>query len=105
MIKSVAISIFFLMTSWGHPIQEQLVVTIVYEGLDDGVYYFSSEEDFSTYAFQHIDEKASQKYNLADSKLIGTTFKVTYESEQLLNEDNETYEVLTLKDLTKIDKK
>ncbi|SMC63042.1 hypothetical protein [Cellulophaga tyrosinoxydans] len=105
MIKSIAISIFFLMTSFVSSIQDQTVVTIVYEGLDDGVYYFSSEEDFSTYAFKNIDEKASQKYNLADRKLIGSTFKVTYESEELLNEDNEPYEVLTLIDLTKIEKK
>ena len=105
MIKSIAISIFFLMTSPFNSVQEATTVTVVYEGVDDGIYYFSSaEDDATTYSFKHIDEKASTKYNLADRKLIGSTFKVTYTAEDLLDDENEPYEVLTLIDVTLIKK-
>lgn len=105
MIKTVAISIFFLVTSLFNTVQEATTATLIYEGVDDGIYYFSSsEEDSTTYAFKHIDEKASAKYNLADRKLIGSTFKVTYSAEELVDDENETYEELTLIDVTLIKK-
>jgi len=105
MIKTLSISILFFLTSLVSFSQEEITVTIVYEGLEEGVYYFSSEEDFTTYAFATIEEAASKKYVLADRKLIGKIFKVTYTAEELLDEDNEPYQVLTLKDITLIEKK
>lgn len=104
MIKTITISILFLVTSFVKT-QDQLTITLVYEGVEDGVYYFSEGEDFNTYAFQKIDEEAGKKYDLTDRKLIGSTFKVTYESEQLLDDENEAYEVLTIKAIAKVEKK
>lgn len=106
MIKALAISLVVIMTSFMSPVQEAYTVKMAFEGLDDGVYYFSSEEDdFSTFSFESIDEKLAKKYNFSDRKLIGSSFKVTYEAEQLTNEDEEVYEVLTMKDIVKIEKK
>tara|TARA_R110000868_G_scaffold21640_11_gene89841 strand:- start:6952 stop:7269 length:318 start_codon:yes stop_codon:yes gene_type:complete len=105
MIKTVAISVFFLVTSFLKTSQDQITITLVYEGLDDGVYYFSEDQDFNTYAFKFIDEEASKKYDLSNKKLIGSSFKVTYETAQLMDEENEPYEELTIKDISKIEKK
>ena len=105
MIKTLTISILFLVTSFLKTTQDQITLTLIYEGVDDGVYYFSEGEDFNTYAFQNIDEEASKKYDLTNRELIGSTFKVTYESEKLLDDENEEYEVLTIKVISKIDKK
>lgn len=105
MIKTIAISILFFLSSLVSFSQEEITAILVYEGAEEGVYYFSSEEDFSTYAFTIVDEKATKKYVLTDRKLVGETFKVTYTSEDLLDEDNEPYQVLTLKDITLIEKK
>ncbi|KGK29333.1 MULTISPECIES: hypothetical protein [Cellulophaga] len=103
-MKIAAISILLLITSFLKTNQDTLTVTATYEGVDDGVYYFSSEEDFNTYAFKEIEDAASSKYNMADRKLIGTDFEVTYTSEEFLDEENETYEVLTITDLKLIKK-
>ncbi|QWX84350.1 hypothetical protein H0I23_01470 [Cellulophaga sp. HaHaR_3_176] len=106
MIKTFAISLVLFMTSFLSPVQEQYTVKMAFEGLEDGVYYFSSEDDdFSTFSFDNIDKSLASKYNFSDRKLIGSSFEVTYEAEQLTNEDEEEYEVLTLKDIVKIEKK
>lgn len=105
MIKTISISILFFITSLVSYSQDEITATLVYEGAEEGVYYFSSEEDFNTYAFSTIEEAAAKKYILTDRKLIGNTFSVTYVSEDFLDEDNEPYQVLTLKDITLIEKK
>jgi hypothetical protein len=105
MIKTLSISILFFLTSLVALAQEEITATLVYEGVEDEVYYFSSEEDFTTYSFPNISEEASKKYALTDRKLVGKIFKVTYTFEELLNEDSEPYQVLTLKDITLIEKK
>ncbi|ADV47897.1 hypothetical protein I2486_02930 [Cellulophaga sp. E16_2] len=98
-MKIIAISILLLITSFLKTSQDAITITVTYEGVDDGVYYFSSEEDFNTYAFKNLEEKAGAKYNMADRKLIGTDFEVTYTSEEFQDEENETHEVLTITDL------
>ncbi|WP_158974160.1 hypothetical protein [Cellulophaga sp. L1A9] len=103
-MKTLAISILLLVTSFLKTNQEATTITVTYEGVDDGIYYFSSEEDFNTYAFKNIEERAGAKYNMADRKLIGTDFEVTYTSEEFQDEENEAYEVLTITDLKLIKK-
>ncbi|WP_165747966.1 hypothetical protein [Cellulophaga sp. Z1A5H] len=98
-MKIIAISILLLITSFLKTSQDAITITVTYEGVDDGVYYFSSEEDFNTYAFKNLEEKAGAKYNMADRKLIGTDFEVTYTSEEFQDEENEIHEVLTITDL------
>lgn len=105
MIKTLSISILFFLTSLVALAQEEITATLVYEGVEDEVYYFSSEEDFTTYSFPNISEEASKKYALTDRKLIGKIFRVTYTFEELLDEDSEPYQVLTLKNITLIEKK
>ncbi len=104
MIKTILISFFFLVTSFINNEQDPVVIDIVYEGVDDGIYYFSEDQDFNTYAFNYIAEAASKKYDLSDKKFIGSRFRVTYETEQFMDEDNEPYEELTIKDILKIEK-
>ncbi len=102
MIKTIAISIFFIVNSIATTLNESVTITAVFEGVDDGIYYFSEGEDFNTYAFKYIDDMAREKYNLEDRKLIGSSFKVVYTSEKFLDDENEEYEELTIKEITLI---
>jgi YHS domain-containing protein len=103
-MKTLAISIFLILSSFLKTNQEATTIKATYEGVDDGVYYFSSEEDFNTYAFKNLEDAAGKKYNMGDRKLIGTDFEVTYTSEEFQDEENETFEVLTITDLLLIKK-
>jgi hypothetical protein len=102
MIKTIAISILFIVNSLAVSINEPITITADYEGVDDGIYYFSEGEDFNTYAFKYIDDEASKKYNLEDRKLIGESFKIVYTSEKFLDDENEEYEELTIMEITLI---
>lgn len=104
MIKTMVMSILFLVTSFLKTTQDQSIVTLVYEGVENGD-YFSEGEDFNTYAFDNIEEEAVEKYDLTNRKLIGSTFKITYEASKLLDDENEEYEVLTIKAIAKVEKK
>lgn len=96
MIKTISFSILFFFTTFVGLAQEEIRASLTFEGLEEEVYYFSSEEDFTTFAFSKITESAREKYTWTDRKLIGRKFTLSYTTEEFVDEDNEPYEILTL---------
>lgn len=98
-MKTLCIVLFTLtsgIVSWTW--QDTSTVKAVFDGQEEGMYYFTGE-DFNSYAFQGIEEGASEKYDLSNEEFVGQTFNVTYKVETETDEFDDEYEVYIIVDL------
>jgi len=71
--------------------EEKLTIKATFDGFEEGIYYFTDEEDESFY-FETISKEALAKYNLLKEEFIGESFEVTYKIDTKKDEYNEEYE-------------
>lgn len=71
--------------------KEELTIKATFDGFEEGIYYFTDEEDESFY-FETISKEALAKYNLLKEEFIGESFEVTYKIDTKKDEYNEEYE-------------
>jgi len=71
--------------------KEELTIKATFDGFEEGIYYFTDEEDESFY-FETISKEATAKYNLLKEEFIGESFEVTYKIDTKKDEYNEEYE-------------
>ena len=71
--------------------EEKLTIKATFDGFEEGIYYFTDEEDNSFY-FESVSKEAIEKYNLLKEEFLGEMFKVTYKIETKTDEYDEEYE-------------
>ena len=72
--------------------QETKTLTASFDGLDEGIYYFSEGED-NTYDFEKVNEDVLKKFDLKGEKYHNKKFKITYKEEKGTDKDGEEYEI------------
>ncbi|MEX1383372.1 hypothetical protein [Lutibacter sp.] len=75
--------------------EEKITIKATFDGFEEGIYYFTDEEDESFY-FETISKEALAKYNLLKEEFIGESFEVTYKIETKTDEYEEEYESYTI---------
>lgn len=83
--------------------EETITIKATFDGFEEGIYYFTDEEDTSLY-FETINEESIEKYNLLEEKFIGESFEITYKIETKIDEYDEEYEALSIVKLKLIEK-
>ncbi|MFD0862046.1 hypothetical protein ACFQ1M_07490 [Sungkyunkwania multivorans] len=78
--------------------QETVTVLLSFDGYEEGVYYFT-DEDENSYEFEEIESKASARFDLTDEKYKGKIFKVTYKVMTEIDELEEEYDSYVIVDL------
>ncbi|MFY0714880.1 hypothetical protein J1D01_14475 [Seonamhaeicola sp. NFXS20] len=74
--------------------QDLETLKAVFDGYEDGTYYFTdSEDEEKYYSFEKIDESILKTFDLKSEKYRGKSFKVTYKIETIKDEFDEDYEV------------
>ena len=71
--------------------EEKLTIKATFDGFEEGIYYFTDEDDESFY-FETISKESLAKYNLLKEEFIGESFEVTYKIDTKKDEYNEEYE-------------
>ena len=75
--------------------QKAETVTATFMGAEEGTYYFSQGD--KTIAFQKVDEKVLQSYNLNDDSLKDQAFNVSFTVTEMKDEKSgEAKKVLTI---------
>lgn len=95
MKKLIIALVAFLSFSFNSPFQSNKQLNAMFEGVNDGVYYFVDSNDES-YEFVIIDETILKKYDLSNNELlIDKSFNIVYEI--VSDEDGiEDYVILSL---------
>ena len=75
--------------------EEKLTLKATFDGFEEGIYYFTDEEDNSFY-FETISKEAIAKYNLLKEEFIGESFEITYKIETKTDEYDEEYEAYAI---------
>lgn len=103
-MKTILLGLFSMvvLNSFGQE-QQNKTVTAVFVGYEDGIYYFSNDEDDS-YDFEKIDAKVLKTFNLNDKKYLNKKFKITYKEEKVEDENEEEYEIWVIVKLELIKK-
>jgi len=78
--------------------QEVETITATYDNFEDGSYFFTDKED-NFYEFQKVEEEASKKYDLTDTKYYGKTFTLSFKIVTQTDEEGEEYSIFSIQDL------
>ncbi|WP_452229873.1 MULTISPECIES: hypothetical protein [unclassified Lacinutrix] len=97
-MKTLCIALFTLVSFSFTSTQDKTTVTAIFDGIENEVYYFSDDAD-TTHIFDTMSEEAIQKFDLSNEKYNGQTFKITYTTENIMDEMENNMEVLTIIDL------
>lgn len=99
-MKTIFITLFALV-SLSTTIETE-TITAVYDGLEEGTYYFTDEEEL-VHSFDMVTDGVLTTYDLGSDAFHGKTFKVTYNTVTEINEDDEEYDmhVITKLELVK----
>lgn len=97
-----ALVFIFLVGLINGPITQELTIEATYIGYEEGTYTFIDENE-EEYEFSDMDAKVAKKYDLDTDEFVGKKFKVTYESDTEVDENDEEYDVHYIVDLTLID--
>ncbi|CAL2078729.1 hypothetical protein [Tenacibaculum sp. 190524A02b] len=100
-MKTVLLALFSIImftTSYG---QESKILTATFDGHEDGVYYFSDNDD--DYSFEKIEPEAVKAFDLKNNSFLNKTFKVAYKTEEEEDEFGNKYDILIIIKLDTID--
>lgn len=89
--------LLFTMASLAFVKQQEDTITIkaTFDGFEEGVYYFTDEED-NSFSFETISKETLEKYNLLKEEFIGESFEVTYKIETKTDEYDDEYEAYAI---------
>ncbi|MDD7886896.1 hypothetical protein [Flavivirga sp. 57AJ16] len=88
-------------------IQDSKEVEAVYDGYKDSTYDFTIQSNGETYtlSFQKVDDAVLKDFDLSSQTLVGTSFKVTFTTEVVVNKDADGMDVETeVHTITKLEK-
>ena len=97
-MKTLLIAFFVLGSISFTSIQDKTTITATFDGIENEAYYFSDDAD-TMHVFDAISEEATKKFDLTNEKYNGQSFKITYVTESIMDEMENTMEVLTIEDL------
>ncbi|MEX0360167.1 hypothetical protein [Flagellimonas sp.] len=97
------IVLFVAMTAFFQgEVSQELSLEATYLGFEEGIYTFVDEYG-EEHEFSDIDAKVSKKYDLDSGDFVGRKFKVTYEIDTEIDENDEEYDVNYIVGLVLID--
>lgn len=80
-MKTLFMSLLLLISSLTTvPSQETETMTATFDGYEEGMFYFTDSDGYST-EFSQLSQEAKKLYNLTTKEFVGSTFMVTYSSE------------------------
>ena len=95
-MKTLFITLLLLVSGLNTPvIQDSEKVNATFEGLENGIYFFTDTDGFSI-EFEHISQEALDSIDLSDDTYKGKMFTVTYVSETEIDEMDEEIVVNTI---------
>lgn len=95
-MKTLCITLLLLVSGLNTSvIQESEKVNATFEGLENGIYFFTDTDGFSI-EFEHISQEALDSFDLSDDTYMGKMFTVTYTSDTELDEMDEEIVVNTI---------
>jgi len=100
-MKTLVIICTVLATFATAPKTQELTIEATYVGFEEGIYVFVDDE--AEYQFVDINARASKKFQLNSDEFIGKRFKVTYDTDTEVDENDEEYDVFIIIDLDLID--
>ena len=80
------LTFIFLVGLMNGLITQKLIIEATYIGYEEGTYTFI-DEDEEEYEFSDMDAKVAKKYDLDTDEFVGKKFKVTYESDTEVDEN------------------
>ncbi|RMB60888.1 hypothetical protein EAX61_05230 [Dokdonia sinensis] len=89
-MKTLFITIFALI-SLSAPVETE-TITAVYDGMEEGTYYFTDEDEL-VHSFDMVTDGVLTTYDLDSDAFHGKKFKVTYNTMTEINEDDEEYDM------------
>ncbi|WP_420322350.1 hypothetical protein [Flagellimonas sp.] len=84
------------------PPTQEMTIEATYVGFEEGIYTFIDGDELE-YEFSDIDVKAAEKYDLNSDEYVGKKFKVGYETDTEVDENDEEYRVYYIVDLELLD--
>lgn len=98
-MKTLFISLMLVVSSLTTaPSQETEKMTATFDGYEDGTYYFTDSDGYST-EFNQLSNEARKLYDLSTEEFVGSTFEITYTSETEVDDLDEEIIVTTIIDL------
>lgn len=98
-MKTLFISLMLVVSSLTTvPSQETEKMTATFDGYEDGTYYFTDSDGYST-EFNQLSNEARKLYDLSTEEFVGSTFVITYTSETEVDDLDEEIIVTTIIDL------
>lgn len=101
-MKTIIVLLTIVSLAFGKNTQESITMNATFDGVEDGFYYFTDEDDNNFY-FETINEESLETYKLSDEEFIGKSFKVTYKIENKTDENGDEYESFAIIKLTIIE--
>lgn len=99
----ISIIIFIALTAFTKaPSAQEMIIEATYVGSEEGMYTFVDDDELE-YEFSDIDVKAAEKYDLYSDEYVGKKFKIGYETDTEVDENDEEYRVYYIIDLELID--
>ena len=98
-MKTLVMSLLLLIASLTTvPSQETETMTATFDGYEEGSYYFTDSDGYST-EFNQLSNEARKLYDLSTEEFVGSTFVITYTSESEVDDLDEEIAVTTIIDL------
>ena len=98
-MKTLVMSLLLLIASLTSvPSQETETMTATFDGYEEGSYYFTDSDGYST-EFNQLSNEARKLYDLSTEEFVGSTFVITYTSETEVDDLDEEIAVTTIIDL------
>jgi hypothetical protein len=101
-MKAMIIIFTLMAISIKAPSALELTIEATYVSSEEGIYTFV-DEDEKEYEFSDIDAEAYKKFNLDSNEFVGKRFKITYELDTEIDENDEEYAIYIIIDLDLID--
>lgn len=80
------------------PKEQELIIEATFISSNDGIYTFVDDDEMA-YEFSDIDTKAYKKFNLDSDEFVGKRFKITYDLDTEIDDNDEEYDVYIITNL------
>lgn len=95
-MKTLFISLLLVVSSLSASLnQDTETMTATFDGYEEGSFYFTDSDGYST-AFSQLSDEARKLYDLTTEEYVGSTFMVTYTSETEIDDLDEEVTMTTI---------
>ncbi|WP_431123904.1 hypothetical protein [Flagellimonas flava] len=97
-MKALIIIFIALTATIKSPSAQEIIIEATYVGSEEGIYMFVDDDELE-YEFSDIDVRAAERYDLDSDEYVGKKFKIGYETDTEIDENDEEYRVYYIVDL------